>query len=69
MEGGMTKRPDEIVAENIAGELQKNNLISEDKVNEFTRKLSNGSLSIEDWKLMAELAVEESKGGQNGQKA
>ena len=65
----MTKRPDEIVAENIVERLKKDNLIPGNKVNEFTRKLSGGSLSIEDWKVMAELTIEESKGGQNGQKA
>jgi len=64
----MTKRPDEIVAEKIAEEIQRNNLIPENKITEFTRKLSNGSLSIEDWKLLAELPIEEDKGGQNGQK-
>lgn len=69
LEFGMTRRQDEIVAEIIAKELQKNKLIPEDKVNEFTKKLSTGSLSIDDWELMARLAIEESKGKQNGQKA
>jgi hypothetical protein len=68
MEGGMTKRPDEIVAEKIVEKLQKNNLIPENRITEFTRKLSSGNLSIEDWKLLAELSIEEDKGGQNGQK-
>ena len=66
MEGGMAKRPDEIVAENIAKEFKNLSLIQEDEISDFVQKLSNGNLSIEDWKLMAELIIEE-EGAENGQ--
>jgi len=62
----MAKRPDEIVAENIAKEFKNLSLIQEDEISDFVQKLSNGNLSIEDWKLMAELIIEE-EGAENGQ--
>ena len=64
----MTKRPDEIVAENIANKFKTIKLLQDDKVADFVRKLSNGTLSTEDWKLMAELTVEKEGGANNGQK-
>lgn len=55
----MTEKPDEIVADKIVDEFQKRGLIRKDKVEDFRQNFSNGDLSIEDWKLMAELTIEE----------
>ena len=63
----MTEKPDEIVAEKIVDEFQKRDLIREDKVEDFRQKLSNGDLSVEDWKLMAELTIEEEEGIDNAE--
>lgn len=63
----MTEKPDEIVAEKIVDEFQKRDLIRKDKVEGFRQKFSNGDLSVEDWKLMAELTIEEEEGIDNAE--
>ena len=63
----MTEKPDEIVAEKIVDEFQKRDLIRKDKVEDFRQKFSNGDLSVEDWKLMAELTIEEEEGNDNAE--
>ena len=63
----MTEKPDEIVAEKIVDEFQKRDLIRKDKVEDFRQKFSNGDLSVEDWKLMAELTIEEEEGIDNAE--
>ena len=62
----MTKRPDEIVAETIGREFCIHGLIQLDKADEIVKKLGNGILSVEDWKLMAELTLEKKEVTENG---
>jgi len=63
----MSDSPDKVVADKIVSEFREKGLIREDRVEDFTRRLSSGNLSVEDWKLMAELAIEETEGSKNAQ--
>jgi hypothetical protein len=65
----MALKPDEIVAERIAGEFLKNGLIEEAKMENFARKLSGGQMSSEDWKLIAKLSIEKAGETENAQTA
>jgi len=64
----MTKKPDEIVAEGIIDKFKNQGLIEEDKANSISNKLVSGNLSVEDWKLIAELAEDNTEETENGQK-
>ena len=65
----MTKNPDDIVAEQIVIELREKRLISDSKLKDLTKKLSTGSLSSQDWRLLIELEVDTSTESSDGQKS
>ena len=65
----MTKNPDDIVAEQIVIELREKRLISDSKLKDLTKKLSTGSLSSQDWRLMIELEVDTSTESSDAQKS
>lgn len=50
------KSPDETLAEQIIAELKKEEIIDTTKIDSYKAKLSNGSISAEDWRLLCELA-------------
>ncbi len=54
----MTKTPDDIVAEQIVSELHEQQLVSEAKLKDLAKKLSTGTLSPQDWRLLVELEVD-----------
>ena len=49
------KKPDDIVAEQIINQLMEKKLLSEEKREEWLRKLSSGTSSSEDWNFLANL--------------
>ena len=55
----MNNKPDDIVAEKIVEELLKKQLLSEDKKEEWIKKLSLGDASIEDWNLLADVYTQD----------
>ena len=63
----MIKKPDETVAEKIINKFKAQNLIEEEKAANLLNKLSGGDFSVEDWKLIAELADEGTEGVDNGE--
>lgn len=63
----MTKKPDEIVAEEIINKFKTQNLIEEEKAASLLKKLAGGDFSTEDWKLIAELADDTTEGAENGE--
>ena len=65
----MTKNPDDIVAEQIVIELREKRLISDSKLKDLTKKLSTGSLSSQDWRLLIELEVDTSTESSDAQKS
>ena len=65
----MTKNPDDIVAEQIVTELREKRLISDSKLKDLTKKLSTGSLSSQDWRLLVELEVDTSTESSDAQKS
>ncbi len=65
----MTKNPDDIVAEQIVIELREKRLISDSKLKDLTKKLSTGSLSSQDWRLMIELEVDTNTESSDAQKS
>lgn len=65
----MTKNPDDIVAEQIVVELHEQRLISESKLEGLTKKLSTGTLSSQDWRLLVELEVDTSTESSDAQKS
>ncbi len=65
----MTKNPDDIVAEQIVIELREKRLISDSKLKDLTKKLSTGSLSSQDWRLLIELGVDTSTESSDAQKS
>lgn len=59
--------PDEIVAEKIITRLVKAGLISEQDSSRANIQLASGNLKAEDWRLLAEKALEfESREGAHG---
>lgn len=63
----MIKNPDDVVAEQITIELREKRLISDSKLKDFTKKLSTGTLSSQDWRLLVELEVDISTGSNDAQ--
>jgi len=63
----MTKSADQIVAEKIVEEFRKRKLVKENRLEGLAKKLAEGRFSSEDWKLMAELEIENAKEGENGE--
>ena len=60
--------PDEIVAKTIITRLVKAGLISEQDSNRAHLQLASGTLKAEDWRLLAEKALElESREGSHGE--
>jgi hypothetical protein len=55
----MSDTPDSIVADKILAKVKSEELISEEKSDDFLTKLKDGDISAEDWKLYAELGIEE----------
>ena len=49
-----SNKPDDIVAKKIIKKLLEQQLLSEDRKEEWIKKLSLGKASIEDWNLLAE---------------
>lgn len=62
----MNKSPDEIVADKIISELKQNELIQDSQLDEIKPKLKSGDISSEDWRLIVEKYIEQSKGQKNG---
>ena len=63
----MTQTPDDIVADQIVAELHAQQLISEAKLKDLAKKLSTGTLSSQDWRLLAELEVDADTEASDGQ--
>ena len=55
----MSNKPDTIVAEKIVEELLKKQLLSEDRKEEWIKKLSLGEASVEDWNLLADVYTQD----------
>ena len=53
------KKPDHIVAEKALNQLIIKGLFSEDKQEEWMKKLSKDGVSSEDWNLLADLYIKE----------
>ena len=53
----MRQDPDYIVAERIIERIRKENLIPDDHLDSFRRKLQSGQLNREDWSALAELSL------------
>ena len=69
MEGHMTmEKPDKTVAEAIKKKLTEKNIIKDTHSSTLANKLSSGNISEQDWKLMAELSIEDDKGERGWQK-
>jgi hypothetical protein len=58
----LKEQPDELVAKRIISDLIDKGMISEARAEEFTKKLAEGAVSLEDWRLLADLGSE----GQGG---
>jgi hypothetical protein len=63
----MTNTPDQIVTKRIIAELRAKQLVDEDRLGELEEKLSAGTVSAEDWRLIAELTIAKVKEGGNGE--
>jgi len=61
----MNKSPDEIVAGKIISELKEKELIHDSQLDEIKTKLKSGDISSEDWRLIVEKDIEQSKGLKN----
>ena len=57
----MNKKPDNIVAEKIVKKLLEKQFLSEDKKEEWVKKLSSENVLYEDWNLLAEFYVKKDK--------
>lgn len=55
------KSPDEQVADNIAAEFKKQKLLADATVDKILPKISQGSLSSLDWKLLFDTNREKAK--------
>ena len=55
----MSNKPDNIVAKKIIEELLKKQLLSEDRKEEWIKKLSLGEASFEDWNLLANVYTQD----------
>ena len=55
----MNTKPDQIVAEKILTQLVEKRFLSEDKKNEWIKRLSLGKANIEDWSFLADCYIEE----------
>ena len=55
----MNKNPDQITAEKIIDRLVQNRFLSEEKKEEWLKKLSSGTASAEDWNLLADFYIKE----------
>ena len=53
----MNNKPDNIVSEKIIKEFLEKQLLSEDKKEEWIKKLSVGETSVEEWNLLAEFYI------------
>ena len=60
-----TQSPDEALATTIADAIKAVSLVSDQKLPRIRDGLAKGSLSASDWKLFAELALPQEKGGQS----
>ena len=54
-----SNKPDTIVAKKIVEELLKKQLFSEDRKEEWIKKLSLGEASFEDWNLLADVYTQD----------
>lgn len=64
----MSECPDKIVAEKIKERFETDKILKDDDLNKLIYKLSEGNISDEDWKLMAELSLEKRDGDGNTEK-
>lgn len=55
--------PDEALAATIADAIKAASLVSDQKLPRIRDGLAKGTLSASDWKLLAELALPQDKGG------
>lgn len=55
----MNNKSDNIVAKKIVEELVKKQLLSEDRKEEWIKKLSFGEASFEDWNLLADVYTQD----------
>ena len=62
------EKPDKTVAEAIKKKLTEKNIIKDTHSSTLANKLSSGNISEQDWKLMAELSIEDDKGERGWQK-
>ena len=53
----MNNKPDNIVSEKIIKKLIGRELLSKDKKEEWTKKLSEGEVSFEEWNLLSEFYI------------
>lgn len=61
------RSPNETLAGMVACELIKEGLVPQDREDELTEKLTEGTARSEDWRLWAELSVEEEELGEEGE--
>ena len=62
-----TKSPNESLAEVVASALIEESLIPKDREDELKEKLVVGTARAEDWRLWAELSVEEDELSEGGE--
>ncbi len=60
-----SRPPTQVLSELIIKELIADNLLPEGKSAEATERLCSGSISIEDWKLYVEMALDKKAGDTN----
>jgi hypothetical protein len=64
----MINKPDKVVAESIKTKLIEKKLIKDSHSTNIINNLSSGNISEQDWKLMAELSLENVEGKSDAQK-
>ena len=62
----MKLKPDDQVAADIVAELRKGDLLPADKLDDIRSRLADGRLTSEDWKLLAELALDHGRAENDG---
>jgi len=64
----MIEKPDKTVAESIHNKLKEKKLLKDSYLSGIVEKLSSGNISEEEWKLMAELSLENNEGKGDAEK-
>lgn len=58
----MSQSPDKVLLENILKEIVESSLISDKVLGRYSRSITDGTMTTEDWCLLAEPTDEDMKG-------